>query len=196
MLLTFSTGVPSHRYSMASTSETYNSGFGENSALFRQSQSMTSSHDPNMSQLALPGRAAPLGRDLSPASTESGGEPHYPMSQGDESEQLSQMSPQMGSTSEAPLISPVSYQSTPMFAEPDPVVQPSSIGRTRQPSHGRGVSLVDSGPVPVAPHDPVRRVSRHVRRQSSRNQLANSASGQGYDSNLPPGAVSKWFIHC
>ena len=150
----------------------------------------------NISQLALPpGRGMPMGRDPSPASTESGGEhASYPIMQREDSEQLSQFSPHLSSTtSEHALISPSHYSSpTPVYAEPEPMMQqqqPNS-SRNRHPSHGRGVSLVDSGPVPVAPHDPVRRVSRHVRRQSSRNQMANSNSGNVYDSSLPPGAVS------
>jgi chitin synthase len=51
------------------------------------------------------------------------------------------------------------------------------------------VSLVDSGPVPAAPHDPVRRVSRHNRRSSSRNALS-PLSNTSHTSQLPPGAVS------
>ena len=201
LTIVYSAVPSSHRYSVASTSETYNSGggTGENNALFRQSQSFStmSPYDPtNISQLALPpGRGVPMGRDPSPASTESGGEPaSYPVLQREDSEQLSQFSPNLSSTnSEHALISPSHYSSpTPVYAEPDAMMQQNqATSRNRQPSaHGRGVSLVDSGPVPVAPHDPVRRVSRHVRRQSSRNQLANSNSGNVYDPSLPPGAVS------
>lgn len=59
--------------------------------------------------------------------------------------------------------------------------------RTRQPS-GRGVSLVDTGPVA---HDPVRRVSKHQRR-SSRQYVSSpiSSSSTHHPGNLPPGAVS------
>ena len=51
------------------------------------------------------------------------------------------------------------------------------------------VSLVDTGPVPAATHDPVRRVSRHNRRSSSRNALS-PLSNTSHSSQLPPGAVS------
>jgi len=67
------------------------------------------------------------------------------------------------------------------------------------PSHGRGISLVDTGPVPVggqqAPHDPVRRVSKHARRSSSRNQLVSPASTSSHSANLPPGAVSSFRFY-
>jgi chitin synthase len=56
----------------------------------------------------------------------------------------------------------------------------------RQPSHGRGVSLVDTGPVA---HEPVRRVSKHQRRSSSRQYLSSPISSSNHASNLPPGAV-------
>jgi len=56
----------------------------------------------------------------------------------------------------------------------------------RQPSHGRGVSLVDTGPVA---HEPVRRVSKHQRRSSSRQYLASPISSSNHASSLPPGAV-------
>lgn len=79
--------MPSNRYSVVSTSETYASGLGttESNPLFRQSQSFASMSqaggygnssemraDHNVSNLALPS-ARGAGRDPSPASTESGG---------------------------------------------------------------------------------------------------------------------------
>lgn len=97
------------------------------------------------------------------------------------------------SSPEPAYIQPGNYSSN-MYAEPENIAQqyhqqPVNTSRPRQSSqHGRGVSLVDTGPVPVAPHDPVRRVSRHQRRSSSRNQLVSPVSSSGH--HLPPGAVS------
>jgi chitin synthase len=193
---------------MVSTSETYNSGFGttESNPLFRQSQSFASMSqyasspeakpDNSVSQLALPplrtradaGRMerGPSDDPSSMSHSSAGYSPYqaYPETYKDEAEQ--------------PILPP-------NFIQPEPAyVQPSNYGyaepesqtrpRQRQPSHGRGVSLVDTGPVPVggqqAPHDPVRRVSRHARRSSSRNHLVSPVSGNSHSSQLPPGAVS------
>lgn len=90
-----------------------------------------------------------------------------------------------------------------MYAEPEGLgmgqvgLPRAEVARPRQPSGqqqpGRGVSLVDTGPVPaanqVAPHDPVRRVSKHTRKSSSR-QVISPISSTSHASNLPPGAVS------
>ena len=239
-------GLSSNRYSMASTSETYNSGLGTNEAhpLFKQSQSFASMSnfaspsvetraDPaSMSQLALPAsRGIPLvGRDSSPGSIESGtsapsqghlerGPSDDPSAFSHSSAGYSPFAPYSNETftdeAEQPIlppnfpftsshslldsgfIQPGQYSSAPVYAELEhglPPVQPSA--RTRQPSapQGRGVSLVDTGPVPVggqvAPHDPVRRVSRHTRHSSSRNQLVSPVSSSSHSSVLPPGAVS------
>lgn len=236
--------MPSNRYSVVSTSETYASGGGgtqENNPLFRQSQSFASMSqyaqsspearvDPSsMSQLALPAaRGFPIGRDPSPgSSTESGhaarlerGPSDDPSSfthssasyspytvypnetYHDEAEQPILPTAFASSSTSSPepaYIQPGHYSSN-MYAEPDSIApqyqqqqqqqqRQQAPPRTRQHSqHGRGVSLVDTGPVPVAPHDPVRRVSRHQRRSSSRNQLVSPVSSSSH--NLPPGAVS------
>lgn len=238
-------GLTSNRYSMASTSETYNSGLvtNESNPLFRQSQSFASMSqyaspnvetriDPSsMSQLALPAaRGVPLlGRDSSPGSTESGTSvpshghlergpsddpsafshssagysPYAPYSNEtfiDEAEQpiLPPNFP-FNSTHSSPepgYIQPGQYSSAPVYAEPEHnLVHPPARSRQHStPVQGRGVSLVDTGPVPVggqAPHDPVRRVSRHARRSSSRNQLVSPVSASSHTSALPPGAVSE-----
>lgn len=235
-------GLSSNRYSMVSTSETYNSGLGTNESnpLFRQSQSFASMSqhafpspdakvDPaSMSQLALPAaRGVPIiGRDPSRGSVESGisqirlerglsddpssfshssnaYSPYRPYSNesyNDEAEQpiLPPNFPFSSATSSPELSHPQPGQyGTAMHVEPEPVNAPrvQAPPRSRQAtSHGRGISLVDTGPVPVggqAPHDPVRRVSRHARRSSSRNQLVSPVSSSSHASHLPPGAVKK-----
>ncbi|KAK8861274.1 hypothetical protein IAR55_002093 [Kwoniella newhampshirensis] len=220
---------PSNRYSVVSTSETYNSGLGttESNPLFRQSQSFASmsqlapspeTHPASMSQLALPpARGVSLGRDHSPSSAESGtsnnlerGPSDDPSNYGhsssynayqpyanevyqDEAEQPilpPNYLPQ--STSPEPALSGTSL-STATYADPEEIGRRIASGRTRQSSQ-RGVSLVDTGPVrtvgQVTAHDPVRRVSRHQRRSSSRNQLVSPISSNGgHASNLPPGAA-------
>jgi chitin synthase len=108
--------------------------------------------------------------------------PHFPF-------RSSNSSPEPG------FIQPGQY-SSPVYAEPQHAVSPvQPPPRSRQAAaHGRGVSLVDTGPVPVGgqavPHDPVRRVSRHARRSSSRNQLVSPVTASSHTSVLPPGAVS------
>ncbi len=100
------------------------------------------------------------------------------------------------SSPEPAYIQPGQYSSA-VHAESESAGQPiQQPARTRQPSaNGRGISLVDTGPVPVGgqvtPHDPVRRVSRHARRSSSRNQLVSPISSSSHTSTLPPGAVSR-----
>lgn len=214
--------MPSNRYSMASTSETYQSGFGttESNPLFRQSQSVASMnqyseprYDPSsMSTLALP--VSRGGRDYSSNSSESGpsvqrlpsddpssfSSHSHPSAQSHPSHIYTPESvmytdedqpilppgfPASSTSSPEPAYIPPGQYASQSYAEPE---QPR-----RQPTHGRGVSLVDSGPVPVGGqqtgHDPVRRVSRHTRRSSSRNHLVSPISpSQG---SLPPGAVSR-----
>jgi chitin synthase len=189
----------SNRYSVVSTSETYASGSGlalsESNPLFRNSQSLAS-----MSQYTPPEKTdGSGGRDASPASSESGGS-HY--KSGDEAVRVSEYSPYYPSDAyrdEAPILPPV----FPSHASPDSYSHPSGYGQVPAydpipPSSSRGVSLVDVGPVPaggqMAPHDPVRRVSKqqtqHRRRSSSRNDLLSPTSSASHSSQLPPGAVS------
>ncbi|KAK1920857.1 chitin synthase 3 [Papiliotrema laurentii] len=221
--------LPSNRYSIVSTSETYASGLGtqEGNPLFRQSQSFASMSqyagsspdarvDPaSMSQLALPtSRGVAVGRDPSPgSSTESGYAGRLERGPSDDPSSFSHSSASYSpyttyandgynDEAEQPILPPVSppentyiqpgHHSSTVYSEPESTQAPA---RARQPppQHGRGVSLVDTGPVPVAPHDPVRRVSRHQRRSSSRNQLVSPVSSSGHHSNLPPGAVSHPF---
>ncbi|WVQ73906.1 hypothetical protein IAR50_003487 [Cryptococcus sp. DSM 104548] len=193
--------LPSNRYSLVSTSETYNSGFGtqESNPLFRQSQSFASmsqaapgsehNYGGDVSQLALPPARGAPGREHSPSSTESG------------------MSNNLGQGSDPSSSShadPYSYQPYTNEVYPDeaeqpilpndyiPASPPEPTYRTaRQPSQSqRGVSLVDTGPVRTAGNnDAVRRVSRHNRRSSSKNQLVSPISSGGHNSVLPPGAA-------
>ncbi|ORY25238.1 chitin synthase-domain-containing protein [Naematelia encephala] len=170
----------------------------------------------SMSQLALPvarNAPMPIGRDPSPSSSESGfggrlerGLSDDPSSFTHSSASYSPFQPYTSDTmdeAEQPILPPHFPQSAPepqsyyqparhYSAEPEPVA--ATQPRQRHPSHGRGVSLVDTGPVPaggqVAPHDPVRRVSRHQRRSSSRNQLVSPVSTSSQNHSLPPGAVS------
>jgi chitin synthase len=187
---------------MVSSAETYNSGFGTNEGnpLFRQSQSFASMSQyasspdvkvDNMSQLALP---RGIGREASPVSDRGKLERG---SSDDPSTHSSTYSPYHAYPSETYQDEAEQPILPPNFIQPEPFVQPSNYAYaepTRQPSHGRGVSLVDTGPVPVggqqAPHDPVRRVSRHQRRSSSRNHLVSPVTGPSHASQLPPGAVS------
>ena len=231
--------MPGNRYSVVSSSETYNSGLGnEANPLFRQSQSFVSMSQygnlspeaklvepASSSQLALPQtRGLPgMGRDPSPSSTESGsagrlergpsdgpssfthsGVSHSPYrayneTYYDDSDQpILRPSLPVGSFTSSP--EPAYTQPVgPVFVEPEvlsPTGQPSGMStHSSHGSHGRGVSLVDTGPVPVggqiAPHDPVRRVSRHQQRpSSSRNQFLSPVSSSSHSSTLPPGAVS------
>ncbi|OCF32337.1 chitin synthase [Kwoniella heveanensis BCC8398] len=201
-------------YSVVSTSETYNSGFGgttESNPLFRQSQSFASMSQmapspevsaASMSQLALPpARGASLGpgREYSTGSAESAGsnalerggsddpsyghgyQPYPNESYQDDAEQPILPSNYIPHSSSP---EPASFSNV-VYADPEPAAR-----KVRQPSQ-RGVSLVDTGPVrQVAAHDPVRRVSRHQRRSSSRNQLVSPISPTGgHASNLPPGAA-------
>ena len=173
----------------------------------------------NISQLALPAaRGLGIGRETSPgSSSESGyagrlerGPSDDPSSFTHSSASYSPYTAYPGDAyadeAEQPILPPhfpSSSTSSPDSAYIQPghyssgaygdaeVIQQQAAPRTRQPSqHGRGVSLVDTGPVPVAPHHPVRPVSRHQRRSSSRNQLVSPVSSAGHQSHLPPGAVS------
>jgi len=180
-------------------------------------------YDPNgMSQLALPpARGMSLGREPSPGPSSESGQaarlerglsddpstfthdsasysPYqaYPTETYHDEAEAPILQPSYGTMSPEPsYIQPGNHSA--QYPEFESVPQPT---RQRQPSqqslHGRGVSLVDTGPVGTAPHHPVRRVSRqpqpqgqHVRR-SSRNQLVSPVSNNSHASNLPPGAVS------
>lgn len=203
--LYLSSGIPSNRYSIVSTSETFNSGLGtaESNHLFRQSQSFASmsqvapspeTNYGNVPQLALPPpRGASIGREHSPSSTESGTSNNYAYGSSEEPS-ASNVDPYYQpfinevyqDEAEQPIL-PSEYTTT----SPEPVYQ-TAPARVRQPSQ-RGVSLVDTGPVrsaQAAPHDAVRRVSRHQRRSSSKNQLVSPISSGGHTGSLPPGAVS------
>lgn len=217
--------IPSNRYSVVSSSETYGSGLGINDTnpLFRQSQSFASMSqytasspdakmvDPaSMSQLALPpSRGMHGNRDPSPgSSTESGsagrverGPSDDPSSFTHSSASYSHYQPYTNEVYNDEVQQPILPSSfVGPSGSPDPsfgqvYAEPEQVPHqmTRQPSHGRGVSLVDAGPVPVggqqAPHDPVRRVSRHQRRSSSRNHLVSPISSNSHASQLPPGAA-------
>lgn len=173
------------------------SGFGTNESnpLFRQSHSMASMSpysektDPtNISQLALPA-ARPLAREVSPASSESGGTRETPGIASDPNRLPPAPYPYGYPTNDdadGPILSGFPAQ---QVQQVYPVQQEER--HQRAPSGNRGVSLVDSGPVPAAPHDPVRRVSRHQRRSSSRNQLVSPVTASSHSSHLPPGAVSR-----
>ena len=209
----------SNRYSMVSTSETYSSNLAsqESNPLFRQSQSFASMSqygpetrvDPaSISQLALPmSRTGGVGRDPSPASSESGfagklerglsDDPSTGYSSSAYSPFATYQNDPYQDDARQPMLSsqgqsysassPDTYYQSP----PRQAVDASPDANARPSGHSRGVSLVDTGPVPVAPHDPVRRVSRHQRRSSSRNQLVSPISSSGgHLANLPPGAVS------
>lgn len=187
----------SNRYSLASTNETYQSGgaFGAvDSNPFRQSQSFASmtpyGTDPSLSSHL----AAPARRQSPNSSAESG--QTYPR-------QIDRTPSDDPTYSSYPshLYSPDAG----MYADEDsaPILQtaPSSDSAyippgqyanepRRQPSHGRGVSLVDTGPVA---QQPVRRVSKHQRRSSSRQYLASPISSSNHASSLPPGAVGHFI---
>lgn len=230
---------------MASTSETYMSGFGQSDTgpLFRHSQHSQSiasmspyseKTDPsNISQLALPA-ARPMARDPSPASSDSGGH-HMTSSSHSASTDPNRLPPapvpvqasypygyptsdSFRDDHDAPILSgfPVTtadqyhappaqvFNAIPTQAQqqyqPAPAQAPVQVYPVAQAqaqpatSTNRGVSLVDSGPVPAAPHDPVRRVSRHQRRSSSRNQLVSPITTSSQSSHLPPGAVSRFHL--
>ncbi|WVQ83493.1 hypothetical protein IAT38_005634 [Cryptococcus sp. DSM 104549] len=217
------------KYSVVSTSETYNSGFGtnESNTFFGKNQSHSQSfgsmnqlapspehNGGSMSQLALPpAQRGGVGRDHSPSSTESGAsygvsgedtgnyaqnqynnayQPYANEIYQDEAEQPILPPNYISNSSTSPEPAVGGYGAPGVaYGEPEQGLQ----ARTRQPSQ-RGVSLVDTGPVrtggQVAPHDPVRRVSRHQRRSSSRNQLVSpisSSSNGGHQGQLPPGAA-------
>ncbi|WVR04114.1 hypothetical protein IAU60_001113 [Kwoniella sp. DSM 27419] len=189
--------------------ETNHSAFGttESNPLFRQSQSFASmSHmapspeetPSGMSQLALPVGRGALGRDYSSGSGETASSNHLQRGGSDDPSYhhgypAFSNEPYMDEA-EQPIL-PANYLPNPtspepasisngMYSDPD-----SGMSRTRQPSQ-RGVSLVDTGPVrQVATHDPVRRVSRHQRRSSSRNQLVSPISPSNGAGTLPPGAA-------
>lgn len=211
-LLTVCSAFASHRYSLASTNETYQSGaFGvADGNPFRQSQSFASMSqyagaDPSSSSQLVAPASRSYPRDQSPnSSTESGqsypraldrlpsDDPSYYSGNTEFPSHL--YSP--GSNENAPIlpadpahIAPGHYSSSSqaMYAENDHQT------RTRQPS-GRGVSLVDTGPVA---NEPVRRTSKHQRRSSSRQYLASpiSSSSTHHPGNLPPGAVSPASIN-
>jgi chitin synthase len=174
----------------------------------------------SMSQLALPTmRGMSSGRDLrdpSPgSSTESGPASRLERGLSDDPSSFSHSSagysPYQGYPNESypdeaeqPILPPHFPHNGSSGSSPEPSysgqgyatrAEPQPAQRQRQTSqHGRGVSLVDAGPVPVggqvAPHDPVRRVSRHQRRSSSRNHLVSPVSSNSHASQLPPGAVS------
>ncbi|WWC59904.1 uncharacterized protein I303_102466 [Kwoniella dejecticola CBS 10117] len=195
-------------YSVVSTSETSYSGFGgtnESNPLFRQSQSFQSmsqmapspeANPASVSQLALPpARGASLGRDHSSGSAESSGSNTLERANSDDpsSGHGYQAYPNESyqDDAEQPIL-PANYLPQPISPEPATFsnVVYADPERSRRPSQ-RGVSLVDTGPVrqQVAPHDAVRRVSRHQRRSSSRNQLVSPISSTGGHGNLPPGAA-------
>ena len=179
-------GMPaSNRYSMASTSETgfsggHGAGFGtsESNPLFRHSTSGQSmayiEKSDNISNLALPPRGHGHHREPSPASSDSGH--RLPPSQAQYGYDYSQPQQQQ-------------YQQQQQQQYQQQQQQYHDSGYDAQGSNMNRVSLVDSGPVPAAPHDPVRRVSRHNRRSSSRNALS-PLSNTSHSSQLPPGAVS------
>lgn len=219
LLLIVVSAFASNRYSLASTSESGAFGTLDNNP-FRQSQSFASMSqyaggaDPSsQSQLVAP---APRGypREQSPnSSSESGAS--YPR----HLDRLPSEDPSYysgaGSAYPSHLYSPDTAEDAPILQEPAYIPpghyssssqamyaehdqqqnqqqqqqqQHAPPSRTRQPS-GRGVSLVDTGPVA---HDPVRRVSKHQRRSSSRQYMSSpiSSSSNHHPGNLPPGAVS------
>lgn len=151
----------------------------------------------NVSQLALPpARGASIGREQSPSSTESGASNNYgghgssedPSGSSHADPYYQPFTNEVYQDEAEQPILPSEYHPT---TSPEPVYQ-TAPARVRQPSQ-RGVSLVDTGPVrsaQAAPHDAVRRVSRHQRRSSSKNQLVSPISSGGHTGNLPPGAVS------
>lgn len=173
--------IPSNRYSMTSTSETYMSGFNtsESNPLFRQSQSMASmspyseKNDPTIPQLALP-PARPV--QNSPALSE-----------------VRSVDPnRLPHASSYPYDYPLHEDNDAGRPAADRQVYNQPVQDDRRQAHSRGVSLVDSGPVPAAPYDPVRRVSRHNRRSSSRNQLVSPVTGGSHSSHLNSGGVSHY----
>jgi len=178
--------------------------------------------DPSsMSQLALPpARGISLGRDSSPSSTESGHVARLERGLSDDPSTFTHSSasyspyqpyPTEGyhDEAEAPILQPAygTISPEPTYIQPghysaqhSETDQAAQTARQRQPSqqslYGRGVSLVDTGPVATTPHHPVRRVSRQPQqpgqhnRRGSRNQLASPVSSSSHASHLPPGAVS------
>ena len=176
--------------------------------------------DPSsMSQLALPpARGLSFGRDLSPGSSTESGHARLERGLSDDPSTFTHSSasyspyqayPTEGyhDEAEAPILQPGYGSASPEpsyiqpghhYPEADVVAQRT---RQRQPSqnssYGRGVSLVDTGPVGTTPHHPVRRVSRQPQQQGqhtrrgSRNQLVSPVSSNSHASMLPPGAVSQ-----
>lgn len=168
-----------------------------------------------ISQLALPAaRGAPIPRGNSPSSAESGqvysgrlerGISDDPSSFSHASSGYSPYNPhdddieqpilpsnfpasQPAPIDTTPYYQPGQYQQT--YSEPE-----QAAPRMRQSSYGGGVQLRDPGVTNQAPHDPVRRVAKHQRRSSSRNQLVSPVSSSSHTSALPPGAVS-WRFAC
>lgn len=207
-----SSAFASNRYSLASTSESGAFGTIDNNP-FRQSQSFASMSqyagaDPSsQSQLVAPTRGYP--REQSPNSSSESGQ-SYPR----HLDRLPSEDPSYYSGAGAypsHLYSPDTAEDVPILQEPayippghyssssqamydaqaqqqQQAQQHAPPARTRQPS-GRGVSLVDTGPVA---HDPVRRASKHQRRSSSRQYVSSpiSSASTHHPGNLPPGAVS------
>jgi chitin synthase len=199
-----SSAFANQRYSLASTNETYQSGgaFGAvDSNPFRQSQSFASmspyTADPSSSsQLAAPA-ARGYPREQSPnSSAESGYTRPIERSPSDDPSTYNSYpshlySPDAGMYQDedsAPILPAVSPE--PAYIPPGQYSSQAAYeneSRQRQPTHGRGVSLVDTGPVA---HEPVRRTSKHQRRSSSRQYLASPISSSNtHAGNLPPGAV-------
>ncbi|WOO78852.1 Chitin synthase 3 [Vanrija pseudolonga] len=178
----------SNRYSMVSTSETYQSGLytAESNQNLRPSQSpiygsgyvqSPSEYTPGSQHLGLPGRGEPSSssaesaRRTNRSPVDSRREPSYQGQYHDEEQPILRTSPEL------------SYSSGDRRAQPAPAA--------------RGVSLVDPGYVPPASAaDPVRRVARqqHQRRTSNgRQNVMSPTSSQSHGSSLPPGAAPARF---
>jgi chitin synthase len=189
----------SNRYSLASTNETYQSGAlgAVDANPFRQSQSFASMTPYTTDPSSLSQLAAPRGyhREQSPnSSAESGSRGLDRMPSDDPSTNTSYpshlYSPDAGAYQDEDSAPILQASPEPAYIPPGQYSQPTQgmydNEPRRQPSHGRGVSLVDTGPVA---HEPVRRVSKHQRRSSSRQYLASPISTSTHASSLPPGAV-------
>jgi chitin synthase len=201
-LLLILSAFASHRYSLASTNETYQSGaFGAaDSNPFRQSQSFASmspyTADPSSSSQLVAPASRSYPREQSPNSSESGYSRPIHRSPSDDPSTYNaypthMYSPEAGvyqDEDSAPILQAASPE--PAYIPPGHYSSQAAYeneSRTRQPTHGRGVSLVDTGPVS---QEPVRRTSKHQRRSSSRQYLSSPISSSNHASNLPPGAVS------
>ncbi|EIW69201.1 hypothetical protein TREMEDRAFT_39451 [Tremella mesenterica DSM 1558] len=192
-----------------------------NSQSFGNMQPFTTSPDPkydpaSMSQLALPAsRAFVTGRDPSPAaSTESEhAAGKLERAPSDDPSSLSGSSHGYYHTynpdpysdeAEAPILPPnfpmSATSSSDSYAHPQQQYYNEPSQRRRHLSQSGqargGVSLVDAGPVPaanqMAPHDPVRRVSRHQRQSSRQGQIVSPISSSNHGA-LPPGAAPPQF---